>query len=178
MTVMIKKCTFEDLEILQKICIETFYDTFKNLNSPENMKIYLEKAFNVNQLEKEMSNSSSAFYFIYSNEEVAGYLKLNTDDAQTENMGHAALEIERIYIREVWHRQGLGQSIIKKAIEVATEQKKEKIWLGVWDINESAITFYTKMGFVRTGVHSFYMGDEEQLDLIMTKSLNEHIYFN
>jgi hypothetical protein len=37
--------------------------------------------------------------------------------------------------------------------------------------NERAITFYKKMDFVQTGAHSFYMGDEEQIDFIMTKTL-------
>uniref|UniRef100_UPI0034D9567F GNAT family N-acetyltransferase n=1 Tax=Lysinibacillus sp. GbtcB16 TaxID=2824761 RepID=UPI0034D9567F len=47
---------------------------------------------------------------------------------------------------------------------------KQHVWLGVWEKNENAITFYHKMGFVRTGAHSFYMGDEEQIDYIMSKT--------
>ncbi|MNL75746.1 Protease synthase and sporulation negative regulatory protein PAI 1 [compost metagenome] len=54
---------------------------------------------------------------------------------------------------------------------MAMEHSKKKIWLGVWEKNENAIAFYNKMGFVQTGVHSFYMGDEEQMDIIMTKTL-------
>lgn len=171
MTINIKKCNFEDLGLLQEISVETFNETFKNQNSPENMKAYLEKAFNLKQLEKELSNISSEFYFVYSNEEIAGYLKLNTNEVQTEIMGNDSLEIERIYIRKKFHKQGLGKYLINKAIEIAIERNKEKIWLGVWEKNESAITFYKKMDFVHTGAHSFYMGDEEQIDFIMTKTL-------
>lgn len=167
----IKKCTFEDLGLLQEISVETFHETFKDSNSPENMKAYLEKAFNLKQLEKELSNIDSEFYFIYSHEEIAGYLKVNTDDAQSEMMGNDSLEIERIYIRKKFHKQGLGKYLINKAIEIAIERNKEKIWLGVWEKNENAITFYKKMEFVQTGAHSFFMGDEEQIDIIMTKSL-------
>lgn len=171
MTIYIKKCSIEDLGLLQEISVETFNETFKNQNSPENMKAYLEKAFNLKQLENELSKISSEFYFIYSNEEIGGYLKLNTNDAQTEIMGNDSLEIERIYIREKFHKQGLGKYLINKAIEIAIERNKEKIWLGVWEKNENAITFYKKMDFVQTGAHSFYMGDEEQIDIIMTKTL-------
>lgn len=135
------------------------------------MKAYLERAFNLKQLEKELSNISSEFYFIYSNEEIAGYLKVNINDAQSEKMGNDSLEIERIYIRKKLHKQGLGKYLIKKAIEIAIERNKEKIWLGVWEKNESAIAFYKKMESVQTGAHSFYMGDEEQIDFIMTKTL-------
>ena len=171
MTINIKKCTFEDLRILQEISYETFNETFKDQNSPENMKAYLERAFNLKQLEKELSNISSEFFFIYFNNEVAGYLKVNTNDAQSEEMGDESLEIERIYIKSQFQKHGLGKYLINKAIEIAMEQNKKKIWLGVWEKNENAIAFYKKMGFVQTGAHSFYMGDEEQIDFIMTKSL-------
>lgn len=171
-TIDIKKCAFEDLGLLQEISVETFNETFKHQNSPENMRAYLEKAFNLTQLEKELSNISTEFHFIYSNGELAGYLKVNTNETQSESMGNDSLEIERIYISKKFHKQGLGKFLMNKAIEIATERNKGKIWLGVWEKNESAISFYEKMGFVQTGVHSFYMGDDEQIDFIMTKTLS------
>jgi len=171
MTINIKKCTVEDLVLLQNISVETFNETFKNQNSPKNMKAYLEKAFNPQQLKKELSNASSEFYFIYSSSEIAGYLKINTNEVQTEIMDNDSLEIERIYIMKQFHKQGLGKYLMNKAIEIAIERNKEKIWLGVWEKNDNAKTFYRNMGFVQTGAHSFYMGDEEQIDFIMTMTV-------
>ncbi|AIQ18480.1 GNAT family acetyltransferase [Paenibacillus sp. FSL H7-0357] len=170
MSVIIKKCSREDLQILQQISVETFNDTFKQQNSPKNMKTYLEKAFTYKQLEKELSNVFSEFFFIFFNEELAGYLKVNINDSQSEKAGDESLEIERIYIRNNFQRKGLGKYLIDKAMEVAVIQNKKKIWLGVWEKNEKAIDFYKKIGFVQTGAHSFYMGDEEQTDFIMTKT--------
>ncbi|RKL68112.1 GNAT family N-acetyltransferase [Salipaludibacillus neizhouensis] len=171
MTVEIKKGNIEYLQVLQEIGIETFNDTFKDQNSPENMKAYIEKAFNLKQLEKELSKVSSEFFFVYVNNEVVGYLKVNTNDAQSEEMGEETLEIERIYIKNNFQKHGLGKYLLNKAMEIAMERHKKKIWLGVWEKNENAIAFYKKMGFVQTGTHSFYMGDEEQTDSIMTKTL-------
>ncbi|MEK5548932.1 GNAT family N-acetyltransferase [Paenibacillus sp. FSL L8-0689] len=171
MTVKIIKCSREDLQILQEISIETFNDTFKDLNLPENMKAYLERAFNFKQLEEELSNVSSEFFFIYFNEELAGYLKVNMNNAQSEKMGNESLEIERVYIKNSSQKHGLGKYLLNKAMEIAMEHNKKKIWLGVWEKNENAIAFYKKMGFVQTGAHSFYMGDEEQIDFIMTKTM-------
>ncbi|MCY7834735.1 GNAT family N-acetyltransferase [Bacillus haynesii] len=171
MTVNIKRCTLEDLHKLQDICYETFNETFKDQNSPENMKAYLEMAFNLKQLEKELSNSSSQFFFVYFNNEAAGYLKVNINEAQSEKMGDESLEIERIYIKSKFQKHGLGKYLFNKALEIAKELNKKKIWLGVWEKNENAIAFYKKMGFVQTDAHSFYMGDEEQTDFIMTKTL-------
>lgn len=171
MTINIKKCTLEDLRLLQEISYETFNDTFKHQNSPENMSAYLEKAFNLKQLETELSNISSQFFFVYINNEVAGYLKVNINGAQSEEMSNESLEIERVYIKKEFQRHGLGKHLLHKAFEIAAESNKKEIWLGVWGKNENAISFYKKMGFVQTGIHSFYMGDEQQMDFIMTKTL-------
>ncbi|WP_338780162.1 GNAT family N-acetyltransferase [Metabacillus sp. FJAT-52054] len=171
MTVHMSKCSPEDLQLLQEIGIETFNDTFKHQNTAENMNTYLERAFEVKQVEKELSNPFSEFYFIYFNEELAGYLKVNINDAQSEKMDDESLEIERIYVRTRFQKQGLGKVLLNKAVERAAEQDKKNIWLGVWEKNENAIAFYKKMGFVHTGAHSFYMGDEKQTDFILVKSL-------
>lgn len=171
MTTMIKKCLLEDLRELQKISVETFTETFKDQNSPEHLNAYLERAYNLDKLEQELTNRNSQFFFVYLNQEVAGYLKVNSDEAQSEAMGADSLEVERIYIKKKFQKHGLGKQLLNKSLEIALDQKKKKIWLGVWEENENAIAFYQKKGFVQTGAHSFYMGDDEQVDLIMTKSL-------
>jgi diamine N-acetyltransferase len=171
MTIKIERCTLEDLHQLQEVSYETFNETFKNQNTPENMDAYLEKAFNLKQLEEELSNLSSQFFFVYFKNDLAGYLKVNINDAQSEEMGDDYLEIERIYIKNHFHKLGLGKYLLNMAMEIAMESNKKKIWLGVWERNENAIAFYKKMGFVQTGAHYFYMGDEEQMDIIMTKTI-------
>ncbi|QHS22375.1 GNAT family N-acetyltransferase [Virgibacillus sp. MSP4-1] len=171
MTIIIRKCTRKDLNKLQEISYETFNETFKHQNSLENMKTYLKNAFNTKQLATELSIESSQFFFIYLHHEIAGYLKVNIDDAQSEIMGDGALEIERIYIRSKFQNHGLGKDLLNKAEEMAVKCDKRKIWLGVWEKNEHAIAFYKKQGFVKTGDHAFYMGDEKQIDFIMTKNL-------
>lgn len=171
MSIMIKKCGLEDAYSLQLISLETFNETFMDQNSPENMDAYMTKAFDINQLKKELSNASSHFYFIYFNDELAGYLKINTDTAQSERMSEEGLEIERIYVKNNYQQYGLGKQLFNKAIEIATESNKKFIWLGVWEKNEKALAFYRKLGFAQTGAHSFYMGSDKQTDLIMAKEL-------
>ncbi|NMI05310.1 GNAT family N-acetyltransferase [Paenibacillus sp. SZ31] len=171
MTIRIEICTVEHVCELQEISYETFNETFKAQNSPENMKAYLEKAFGLEQLETELSIADSQFLFIYVNHKVAGYMKVNINDAQSEKMGEESLEIERVYIKKVFQKHGLGKVLLHKAIEMAIEHDKRNIWLGVWEKNENAIAFYEKMGFVQTGAHTFVMGDEEQIDFIMTKTI-------
>ncbi|RUS46131.1 GNAT family N-acetyltransferase [Cohnella sp. AR92] len=172
MLINIRKVHLEDTSILQKISVETFTETFEHQNSAENLKAYLNRAYTLKRLQEELSDESSEFYFIEADTEVAGYLKVNIGDSQTENLGEEALEIERIYIGGKFQKQGLGKHLIGKAMERAELLNKKQVWLGVWEKNENAISFYKKLGFIQTGSHSFFMGDEEQLDYIMTKTLS------
>ena len=171
MAITLKKCGSEDLADLQAIGIETFTDPFAAHNTPEDLQAYLDKAYDPEKLKEELSTAGSTFYFLYDGEELAGYMKFNVDAALTEEMGADSLEVERIYIRPAFKRRGLGKYLIDKAIEIARAQGKQLIWLGVWEHNVNAIAFYEKMGFVRTGSHSFFMGEDEQTDFIMTKKL-------
>ncbi len=63
MTITIKKCTIENLSMLQEISYVPFNETIKNHNSTENMNAFLERGFNLHQLEKELSNMNSPFFF-------------------------------------------------------------------------------------------------------------------
>ncbi|KIL23305.1 hypothetical protein B4134_0615 [Bacillus safensis] len=172
MTVNFIRCNVQHVKELQKIGINTFKETFLDQNKVEQIEAYVKTAFHLNQLLKELQHPSSQFYFVQVNGEVAGYLKINMNDAQSEEMGDDALEIERIYIKQSFQKQGLGKYLIDQAIEIAKNHHKRDVWLGVWEHNRAAIAFYQKLGFVQTGVHAFLMGDEEQMDFIMTKTLS------
>lgn len=166
----IRVCTKADLEQLREISMQTFDETFRAQNTKENMDTYLQQAFTIEKLTKEMENPHSQFYFIYE-EGLAGYLKLNTSSAQTEKMGQGTLEIERIYIKNDYQRRGLGEFALEKAIAEARQQQKKSIWLGVWEKNEQALQFYRKHDFKQMGTHTFFMGDEAQVDLILEKRI-------
>lgn len=93
---MMKKCTLEDVRNLQTISTETFRETFQEQNSPEHLNAYLERTYNLNQLTQEIADPTSQSYFVYFNQELAGYLKVNTDETQSETVDGDSLEIKRI----------------------------------------------------------------------------------
>ena len=166
-----KRCSLEDLATLQNVSRRTFEDTFATMNDEANMNAYLQTAFDREKLRDELTHASSSFYFIYLDGELAGYLKLNTDDAQTDLHDPNSLEVERIYVLKNFQGRGIGSLLMGKAIEVAREHNKSFIWLGVWERNEAALRFYRKNGFYQIGKHLFIVGDDPQTDLVMRKDL-------
>lgn len=171
--IILKKCTEEDADILRSLLAETFSDTFASMNTPEDMELYLNQAFARDRILEELRNQDSAFYLLYQDDRPAGCLKLNEAAAQTENGDPHSLEIERIYVAKEFQGTGLGSRLMDEAVRLAAEQKKEYIWLGVWEKNERAIRFYERKGFYRTGSHTFTVGNDEQTDYIMRKDLSE-----
>ena len=167
----IQKVTLSDIAQLQKIGRQTFIETFSEANSEENMKNYLQEGFSIEKLTNEINNKNSEFYFATFNNEIIGYLKLNFGDSQTELKDHKALEIERIYVSKEFHGKKVGQFLYDKAIQIAKQKNAEYVWLGVWEENLRAISFYKKNGFVEFDQHIFKLGNDEQTDIMMKLKL-------
>ncbi|MDE7024129.1 MAG: GNAT family N-acetyltransferase [Ligilactobacillus sp.] len=171
MTKTLKHITVAEVETLQKLSIETFSDTFKDQNSAQDLADYLKTAYDLSKLTAELNDPNSQFYFAYLDGQLAGYLKLNLNEAQSEQVAPNALEIERIYIRSACKRHGLGRFLFQEALKLAQEENFITIWRGVLEKNDTALAFYEKMGFTHHGSHSFFMGADEQTDLIMVKNI-------
>ena len=171
--ITIKKAGIKDVTILQEISKKTTLETFAEVSKEENMKKYLEQSFSIEKLTEELNNPESEFYLAYSQDEVIGYLKINTGKAQKELQDSRAVELERIYVYKKYHGKNVGQMLFDKAISIAKQRKSEYIWLGVWELNHRAMSFYKKNGFVIFGEHKFIFGDEEVIDLMLKLELND-----
>lgn len=167
----IRKAGPADLQQLQAIARQTFFETYSVYNTEENMKKYLEEDFGTSRLSSELTDPDSQFYLIFSSGKIIGYLKLNSGKAQTELKDHNAVEIERIYVSKDFHGKKIGQLLYEKALEVATNARASYLWLGVWEKNPRAIRFYQKNGFEEFGKHIFKLGEDEQVDFLMKKML-------
>lgn len=161
------KITKDEILDLQKIGRQTFYETFSESNTEENMKKYLAEGFSIDKLRDELNNENAEFYFAKLDNEVVGYLKLNLGQSQTELKNDNSLEIERIYVLKEFHGKKVGQILYDKAIEITKQKRVNYVWLGVWEENPRAINFYKKNGFKEFDKHIFKLGNDEQTDIMM-----------
>ena len=169
--IQIKEVDITDIINLQTIARNTFDETFSEFNTEEDMNKYLDDAYSNERLTMELTNPDSHFYFAMYDNVLAGYLKLNKGQAQTELKDSAALEIERIYVLKQFQGAKIGQALYAKAIEFAKSINVKYIWLGVWEENVKAIRFYTKNGFVEFDKHLFKLGTDVQTDIMMKLEL-------
>ena len=190
-TLTIKPCHLSQVHLLQDVAIRTYQETFSDSNSEALLQQYYKESLNIEKLSAQLQNNRSEFYFIYTTSDpsegtsedisetapknteakLAGFLKLNVDDAQTDIFDAEALEVQKIYILKDFLAQGLGKKLISFAADRAIKQNKSYLWLGVWEHNFPALRFYQKMGFEQFGEHDFNMGGDIQKDLLLKRVL-------
>jgi ribosomal protein S18 acetylase RimI-like enzyme len=168
---VLRRCRDDELDVLRELARRTYDDSFRHLNTPATMEAYLEKAFAREKLEGELHDPRSEFYFLERDGEIAGYMKVNEGEAQSDLRDPDGLEVERIYVTREAQGKGLGKSMLEAAERIARRKGKRYMWLGVWEKNVNAIAFYRRMGFREAGVHDFYMGEERQTDFMMRKEV-------
>lgn len=163
----IRKAALSDLESLQIIGKQTFTETFAAVNTAKNLSNYIAQSFNAEQVTKELTNPESFFYLAVLDTKIIGYLKINFGKAQTELLNKDAMEIHRIYVLQEYHGKKVGQLFVDHVLEIAHQRQVEYIWLGVWEENHRALSFYTKNEFIEFDKHVFTLGDDIQTDLLL-----------
>jgi GNAT superfamily N-acetyltransferase len=163
--------TTGDAKMLAELGERTFYDTFANHNTPENIDAYLKKSFSPEIQFNELSQSDVIFLIAEFEDIPIGYaqLVLNSEDEAIKRI--KPLEIRRIYASKEYLGKGVGKALIQATISEARQRGCDCIWLGVWEKNQRAIDFYKKWGFREVGTHIFSVGDDPQNDFVMELEL-------
>jgi ribosomal protein S18 acetylase RimI-like enzyme len=169
--ISVRTCNAKDIDTLVSLGIKTFRDTFDEFNTPENMILYINKTFTRRIIEEEIRQPGTAFFLAFDGRKAAGYAKIKASDCP-DGLGHAcALEIERLYAHKDYVGKRVGYMLMQTCLAFAKKKQCPALWLGVWENNARAISFYEKNGFVRFGQHTFMLGNDTQTDWLMKKQL-------
>ncbi|MDJ0644806.1 MAG: GNAT family N-acetyltransferase [Flavobacteriaceae bacterium] len=172
MNLYYKKCTQKDINELIEISRSTFIAAFEKQNNRDDFSAYMTAAFSEETIKKQLQNPDSLFYFIYSDDVLVGYFKLNENNAQNELFSLPSVELERLYISSDYQGKEIGKNALRKTLEIAAAKSVSFLWLGVWEHNHAAIRFYERHGFVKFGTHPYLLGNDEQTDWLMKYELS------
>lgn len=161
----------EDAVALAILGRRTFADAFAADNNPEDMEAYLKEAFSPKQLHSELTTPHTLFLMAEMNDKPIGYAKV--DDLAPPscvtfpNPGH----ISRIYVDQQWLGHRVGKTLMQHCVVSAKAEGYESLWLGVWEHNTRAVSFYKKWHFATVGTTTFVLGEDVQTDLVMARML-------
>jgi ribosomal protein S18 acetylase RimI-like enzyme len=161
----------EHADLIAEMSQKTFYDSFHEQNTKEDMDKFLNEQFTIPALKAEVGKEGNVFLLAYVNDVPAGYVRLREESLPEENSSANAIELARIYCIKESIGKGVGSALMKKSLAIAKELNKDVIWLGVWEFNPIAIAFYKKFGFEQFSQHDFVLGNDRQTDILMKKIL-------
>lgn len=170
----------DDAKVLAELGARTFSETFETENTPENMAAYLASAFSPESQAAALAEPNSLFLIaeasLPANQDqgtAVGYAMIRSGEAPPEITGAKPIELVRLYVSRKSLGSGVGAALMQGCIDEAKQQGYETLWLGVWEHNARAQSFYRKWNFHEVGTHVFQLGDDPQTDLLMQRSITE-----
>jgi ribosomal protein S18 acetylase RimI-like enzyme len=157
-----------DAPSLAVLAERTFRETFGTRNSPENMDLHCARVFGTEIQLREIGDRALRTTIAEAEGQMIGFSQLRIPSVHASVKAGRAAEISRIYVLADWHGRGVAQDLLRDALVAATRDDCDCLWLGVWEHNPRAITFYRKFGLEVVGTHAFMLGLDRQRDLIMS----------
>lgn len=176
---LIRPATVADAVLLTELSAVTIRQAFGPPYNPAPLvEEYIDQAFSVAQMTAELMDAGAAFFLLEQDRVVIGYAKMRRAKPLRQlpklyRQAGNAVEIQRIYLLAEYIGQGQGRLLMEHCLSWARQQQYRAVWLGVWERNERALSFYKKLGFEPIGFHYFMFGSERQRDFWLLKPLNE-----
>ncbi len=126
----IRPANRNDLSSLAKVCSTTFIDTYDGKGKdrpPEMVHQYVRETFTPDVLGKDLDNNLSSLWVGLVDEKIIGYFKLIKENPPAFVTRRNLQQLERIYVLGSHHGRGFGKQLLKRAEEVAKENRSDGI---------------------------------------------------
>ncbi len=168
-TPAIRRATADDAAALAALAERTFRDTFAAQNSAQNMDHHCRTHYGADIQASEIARADHVTLVVEAAGALIAYAQLRLAAAPACVPGKHPGEIQRFYVDQPWHGQGIAQALMAACLQALTEQGCDTVWLGVWEHNPRAIAFYCRHGFNEVGEHCFALGDDPQRDILLAR---------
>jgi diamine N-acetyltransferase len=171
-SITIRVASVDDIEAIISLGIRTFRDTFDEVNTAENMMLYLNSTFTQRRIAEEITEPGSTFFLAEQDSEIIGYARVRQTEKPDGVGDGKAIEIERLYADKKFLGKRVGYLLMSECLQYARDNNADWVWLGVWEHNDRAIGFYKRWGFEKFSDHVFMLGNDAQTDWLMKKRMS------
>ncbi len=168
---VIRKASRSDAGPLSRLAEATFRTTFGAVNTGEDMDLHCRTSYSEAIQSGEIASPNMLTLMCEDGEGLIGFAQLRWGDAPDCVPAQSPGEVQRLYIVDDWHGNGIAQELMGACIGALQARGSDVAWLGVWERNPRAISFYRKCGFVEVGDHVFPLGNDPQRDIVMARSI-------
>lgn len=170
---VIREATRSDASELSRIAEKVFRATFGSANTAEDMRLHCETNYSERNQAAEISDPNMCTLLSEDGGNLIAFAQIRWGHAPAVVTGRSPAEIYRLYVVDEWHGKGFAQRLMDASLAKMKQHGSDIAWLGVWERNPRAITFYSKCGFVEVGAHDFLLGADLQRDIVMVRSVHD-----
>ena len=167
----VRRAGIDDAAKLAQLAERTFRDAFAKVNTAEDIDLHCRKSYGLEIQSAEIRDANRTTLVCEATGRLVGYGQLRWDSREACVKGNKPAEIQRLYVDVAWHGKGVAQALMASLLQAAADAGADVAWLGVWENNPRAISFYSKNGFEPVGEHVFVVGNDPQRDLVMARQL-------
>ena len=169
----IRRAEENDALELSMLAEKTFRDAFAESNRPADMHKHCSSHYGEALQLAEIRDPGRETWVAEAGARLVAYVQLRLDAVAPATSGE--LEIQRFYVDVSHHGTGLAHRLMAHALGRAEALGAAAVWLGVWERNQRALTFYRKWRFEVVGEHTFAVGDDPQRDLFMRRAVQRAV---
>jgi ribosomal protein S18 acetylase RimI-like enzyme len=166
----IRIATPVDATGLANLAARTFRDAFGAANNPADLALHLETHYTAEVMRRELEDPGWETLLAEVDGRLAGYAQSVTRDPPLD-LGAGGRMLHRFYLEQAWIGRGIAGRLMEAVQTSARRRRAQYLWLTVWQENPRAIAFYQKCGFVSRGTTTFTVGNDPQVDWVMTAPL-------
>jgi diamine N-acetyltransferase len=171
--IRIRRARPEDAEPLAGLAARLFRETYEDDVAAADLAAFVAESFSVERQAEELEDPATITLLVERAGETVGYAQVRRRPVPDQaGPRHAtAAELARLYLDRSCHGRGVAQAVLQETAAASQGLGASELWLGVWERNARAISFYAKSGFRRTGAHEFRVAGEVHRDVIMRAPL-------
>ncbi len=167
-SVVLKTITMDDYATLLQL-MQRIYPPAYNYLWPDNGEWYLNEIYGAGQVEEDLGDRHSSFYFVEVEGRKEGILKIQENIPFPDMPDKKATRLHRIYLSEKTQGRGISSALLNYVEKRAIDNGSVLIWLDCMDSKIQALRFYEKNGFqkgrltfleyklIKKGFHGMYL---------------------
>jgi ribosomal protein S18 acetylase RimI-like enzyme len=181
--IRIRRARPDDARALAALAARLFRETYLHDVPAADLDAFIAGGFSEAKQAAELADAETVTLLVEQAGESVGYAQVRrrplpaslrwatgTDGGASGGPG-AEAELMRLYLDRGCHGRGVAQRVLGMAVQAAGELGARSLWLGVWERNARAVSFYGKSGFRHVGTQEFRVGGELHHDLVMAADL-------
>lgn len=172
----IRRASARDAQLISDMSTVTFIETYRGSCADEDIPSFIDKHFNEEVIAGELADPDDLYYIAFADGLPAGYMRLKENNAEYPlSQKHKAIQLKRIYVLQEYQSKHIGSALMSFALQLADKNNYEVLWLGVWEGNAKAKSFYKKWGFEDNGLaYTFTVGDTTHTDYWLVKFIEKN----